>query len=115
MSKRPARGVGTKDCGLKAEQRCVRRPTLAASMQQGLGSTRALACSDRRLAGRNGGAIQSLNGGPVERAHVVGEGADHSTRRRVRSPSQQNGYGLAVFVDLRPIFTKVLPLKTRTG
>ena len=34
----------------------------AVNMQSGLGSTRALACSDRRLAGRNEGVIQSLNG-----------------------------------------------------
>ena len=63
-------------------------------MQSELGSTRALACSDRRLAGRNGGAIQSLNGDPFESPDVIGEGADHCTRGRVRSPSQPHYYGL---------------------
>ena len=55
-----------------------------------LGSTRALACSDRRLADRNGDVIQSLNGDLFERASVVGEGADHCTRGRVRSPFQSD-------------------------
>ncbi len=55
-------------------------------MQWELGSTRAPACSDWRLAGRNGGAIPSLNGDSFERASVVGEGADHRTGGRVRSP-----------------------------
>ena len=62
-------------------------------MQSEMGSTRALACSDRRLAGRNGRVIQSLNGDSFDRASVVGEGADHRTRGRVRSPSQLNRYG----------------------
>ncbi len=62
-------------------------------MQSGLGSTRTLACPDWRLAGRNGRVTQSLNGDLVERARVVGEGADHRTRERVRSPVQLNGYG----------------------
>ena len=39
-----------------------------------------------------GGVIQSLNGGPLERARVVGEGANHGTRGRVRSPSPLNRY-----------------------
>ncbi|MBI2948651.1 MAG: hypothetical protein HYY23_13490, partial [Verrucomicrobia bacterium] len=51
-----------------------------------MGSTRALACSDRRLAGRNGRVGQSLNDASVERPDVVGEGANHGTRGRVRSP-----------------------------
>ena len=71
-------------------------------MQSDMGSTRALACSDRRLAGRNGGAIQSLNGAPFERAKVVGEGADHCTRGRVRSPSQLNSYGPRIHANKRP-------------
>ncbi len=62
-------------------------------MQSGLGSIRALACADRRPAGRKGGAIQSLNGDPVERPGVVGGDADHSTRGRVRSPFQLNSHG----------------------
>ena len=62
-------------------------------MQEELGSIRALACSDRRLADRNGRVIQSLYGDSFDRARVVGEGADHSTRGRVRSPSQANRYG----------------------
>ncbi len=63
-------------------------------MQSELGSTRAHACPDRRLAGRDGDAIRSLNGDSFERAGVVGDGADHRTRVRVRSPSQLNSYGL---------------------
>jgi len=62
-------------------------------MQQELGSTRALACSDRRLAGRNGRLSQSLNGDLLERAGLVGEGADQGTRGRVRSPAQLNCCG----------------------
>ena len=65
------------------------RLSSAASLQTELGSTRALACSDSRQVGtgRNWGPIQSLNGDSFESARVVGEGADHSTRGRVRSPS----------------------------
>ena len=69
---------------------------LAASMQLKLGSTRALACSDRRLASRNGCVNPSLNGDWFGCADVVGEGADHGTRVRVRSPSHLNRYGLVV-------------------
>jgi hypothetical protein len=59
-------------------------------MQLELGSTRALACSDGRLAGRNGAVKRALNGDWFGCAEVAGEGADHSTRGRVRSPSQLN-------------------------
>ena len=55
-----------------------------------LGSTRALACSDRRLAGRNGVETHLLDGDFVGRTSVVGEGVNHSTRRRVRSPFQRS-------------------------
>jgi hypothetical protein len=44
-----------------------------------MGSTRALACPDRRLAGQNGDAIQLPTGDTFMRARVFGEGADHST------------------------------------
>ncbi len=67
--------------------------TSAANMQSELGSTRALACPDRRPAGRNGGTIQSLNSHSFEQASVVGEGANHRTRRRARSPSQLISHG----------------------
>ena len=65
-------------------------------MQSELGSTRALACFDWRLASRNVGVIQSLNSDSFERASVVGEGGDRRTRGRVRSPSQLNRYGLVL-------------------
>ena len=73
-------------------------------MQSGLGSTRALACSDRRLDGRYGGAVQSRTGDPFERPRVVGEGAclcqhgrqaDYGTRGRVHSPMATARFGLA--------------------
>ena len=57
-------------------------------MQSEMGSTRALACSDRRPAARNEGLMQSLNGDSFERSIVVGEVANHSTRGCVRSPSR---------------------------
>jgi len=62
-------------------------------MQSETGSTRALACSDRRPAGRNESIIQSPDGYPFESPCVVGEGANHCTRGaagRVRSPFQSN-------------------------
>ena len=62
-------------------------------MQSGLGSIRALACADRRPAGRNEGPIQSPNDDSVLGGSVVGEGADHRTRGRARSPSQLSRYG----------------------
>src|SRR5262245_60540269 len=54
--------------------------------------TRPLACFDRRPAGRNRCAVRSLNGDAFGCTNVVGEGADHSTRGRARSPLQMNGY-----------------------
>ena len=77
-------------------------------MQSGKGSTRALACSDRRLAGRNGVEAQSRNGDSAGRTNVAGEGADHSTRGRVRSPSHLNRYGLGNRFD-RPFGTNDMP------
>jgi len=44
------------------------------------GSIRALACHDRRLAGRNGRVGQLLSDGFFVCICVVGEGADHGTR-----------------------------------
>ena len=67
--------------------------TAKPTMQLELGSTRAFACSDRRLAGRNGAVHPSLKGEWFGCAAVVGEGADHSTRGRVRSPSHLHSYG----------------------
>ena len=67
----------------------------AVSIHWELGSTRAFACPAQRPAGQNGGPIQSLNGDSFERASVVGEGADHRTRGRVRSPSRLNSHDLA--------------------
>ena len=64
------------------------------SVRSELGSTRALACSDRRPAGRNGCVMRSLNGDLLRCGNVVGEGADYCTRGRVRSQSQPNCYGL---------------------
>ena len=55
-------------------------------MQSKLGSIRALACADRRPAGRSEDPIKSANGDSFAGANVVGEGADHRTRGRVRSP-----------------------------
>ena len=75
---------------------------VALGMQKELGSTRALASFDRRLAGRNGVETQSLDGDSAGRTSVVGEGADHCTRGRVRSPSHLNSYGLAA--DFQNIF-----------
>ena len=49
-------------------------------MQSVLGSTRALACFDRRLAGRNERVGQAVNSDSIDRIAVVGEGADHGTR-----------------------------------
>jgi len=57
-----------------------------------MGSTRALACFDRRRAGRKG-RVEPLPGGKLsDRTNVVGEGADHRTRGRVRSSSRSNSY-----------------------
>ncbi len=68
---------------------------LTVSLQSKSESTRARAraCPARRLAGRNWSGIQSLNGDPFGDPKVVGEGADHRTRGRVRSPFQPNRYG----------------------
>ncbi len=61
-----------------------------------MGSTRALACADRRLAGRSGRPILSRCGDSFEHAKVIAEGAclfgrqaDHGTRGRVRFPRGQ--------------------------
>jgi hypothetical protein len=59
---------------------------LAAIMRLELGSTRALACADRRPRRSESRGITSPNGGVLEAAGVVGAGADHRTRGRVRSP-----------------------------
>ena len=69
---------------------------IAVSMQSELGSIRALACSDRRPAGRSQGPKQSPNGGLFIDARVVGGGADHRTRGRVCSPVQLNRHGLGL-------------------
>ena len=57
------------------------------TMQLELGSTRALACFDRRPRRSEEGVMQSLNSDSSERHFVVGEGANHRTRGRARSPS----------------------------
>ena len=62
------------------------RDGLAVTMQLKMGSTRALACSDRRHAGRNKSGIRSLTGDSFGRLLVLGEGAKLGTRGRVRSP-----------------------------
>src|SRR5262245_18642511 len=72
---------------------------LAVSVQSAMGSTRALACSDRRPAGRNPYAVRSPNGDAFGCTNVVGEGADHSTRGRARSPLQVS-YGVSCAVVL---------------
>ncbi|MBI2947958.1 MAG: SAM-dependent methyltransferase [Verrucomicrobia bacterium] len=54
------------------------------------GSPRALACFDRRLAGRSEPPDRTLDGEVPDRGSVVGEGADHGTRGRVRSPFHLN-------------------------
>ena len=56
------------------------------TMEMELGSTRALACSDRRPRRSEEDVVPSLNNGMCQRLAVVGEGADHGTRGRVRSP-----------------------------
>ena len=78
-------------------------------MQSGMGSTRALACFDRRLAGRIGVETQSLDGDSAGRMSVAGGGAGHSTRGRVRSPSHLNRYGLAVTIQRIKTFHPPLP------
>jgi hypothetical protein len=55
-------------------------------MRLELGSTRALACADRRPRRSEARGITSPNGGVLETTRVVGEGANHGTRGRVRSP-----------------------------
>jgi Rad3-related DNA helicase len=65
----------------------------AGSMQSKLGSTRALACPDRRLAGQGRLGTQSQNSDLFDGTVVAGEGAAHSTRGRVRSPSGLNRHG----------------------
>ena len=73
---------------------------LAVSAQSDSGSTRALACFDPRPAGRNENPIQSQGDDSSEHANVVGEGADHSKRGRVRSPSQLKRCTLGVWILL---------------
>jgi len=51
-------------------------------MQSKLGSTRALACSDRRLAGRKPNVKRSLDSDLFDNTSLVAEGADHRTRLR---------------------------------
>src|SRR5262245_24331087 len=63
---------------------------LSVSMQSDLGSTRASACPDRRLAARNGSAIPLRNGDSFVHDRVVGEGANQSTRGLERSRSEPN-------------------------
>lgn len=73
----------------RAESRLALKPALfGVSTQKELGTTRALACSDRHLAGRNVVETHS-NSDCSERRGAVGEGADRSTPRRVRSPFQR--------------------------
>ncbi|MBI4662223.1 MAG: amino acid adenylation domain-containing protein [Verrucomicrobia bacterium] len=60
----------------------------AAGVQSVSGSTRALACSDRRPAGRNVGAVESPDDECFEHDRAAGDGADHDTRGRVRFPTQ---------------------------
>ena len=72
------------------------KPLFAVSMTLEVGSTRAHACSDGHLANRNGRVNHSVNGDFFGCADVAGEGADHSTRGRVRSPFQLNGCGLVL-------------------
>ena len=77
----------------------MRRPNiLAVWLQSGLGSIRALACANRRPAGRNGRVTQSMTGELFGCISVVGEGADHGTRGRVRSPLQRPICGFAFSV-----------------
>ena len=59
-------------------------------MQLESGSIRALACSDRRPRPSEEGTIKPLTGDSYGCLIVVGEGADHSTRGRVRSPFDLN-------------------------
>ena len=59
-------------------------------------STRALACLGRRPAGRNRRVDRSLNGDLSRCRRVVGEGADHGARGRVRSPASLNACGSAL-------------------
>ena len=84
-------GTGGSRVALCAAERGADEPAARPSES---GSIRALACADRRLAGRNEGPIQSPNGDSFGGALVVGEGAGHRTRGRVRSPSQLNRHGL---------------------
>jgi hypothetical protein len=63
-------------------------------MRLELGSPRALACADRRPRRSESRGMTSPNGGVREITRVVGEGANHRTRGRVRSPTQPHGYGL---------------------
>jgi hypothetical protein len=55
-------------------------------MRVNLGSTRALVCADRRPRRSEPCVIAAPRGGTWEASGVVGEGANHGTRGRVRSP-----------------------------
>jgi len=59
-------------------------------MSKEMGSTRALACPDWRLASRNVVEAAVRNDERLLRMVVVGEGADHCTRGRVRSSIRLN-------------------------
>ena len=79
-------------------------------MQSESGSTRALACSDRRPAGRNGVETQSLSGDSAGGTNVVGEGADHGTRGRVYVFSEARGhpgrYAVSVVAQATRLFRR---------
>ncbi len=68
---------------------------LAALLPFELGSTRALACSERRPRRSAGGQSNLSNGDYFACPSAVGEGAGRRTRGRVRSPDQRHRYGLA--------------------
>jgi hypothetical protein len=58
----------------------------AGTMRLELGTTRALACADRRPRRSEPGSLPPPKGGALEATGVVGGGANHRTRGRVRSP-----------------------------
>jgi hypothetical protein len=64
-------------------------------MQSVSGSTRALACSDRRPRRSVRTPPQPRNSEPTWRAPVFREGAEHRTPGRVRSPFLPHRYGFA--------------------
>src|SRR5207253_3718800 len=59
-------------------------------------------------AGRNESAMRSLNGDSFRCTKVIGEGADHCTRGRVRSPTQLNNHALEPVLKFRgsPVFAE---------